>query len=78
MTRLSTELLRYMNFYYRLFDLVKNNKDYCYIFEKSENFDIRKLNGEKISKDINCSKSQLIYNMNNIIRNEVQYFSSRY
>ena len=52
----------YKMFNFRLFDLVSYNKILCYIFgrRQSGSFDIRKLNGEKISAGISCKKLKLI------------------
>lgn len=52
----------YKIFNFRLFDLVSYNKEYCFIFGRrtSGAFDIRKLNGEKISAGISYKKLKLI------------------
>ena len=47
---------------FRLFDLVEYDNKLCYIFGRrtSDYFDIRKLNGEKISAGISYKKLKLI------------------
>ncbi len=54
---------------FRLFDLVKYKKEYCYVFGRRSSgyFDIRKLNGEKISEGISCKKLQLIQKRKTIL-----------
>ncbi len=59
----------YKIFDFRLFDLVSYNKTLCFIFGRrtSGMFDIRKLNGEKISAGISYKKLKLIQPRNTIL-----------
>ena len=65
---------------FRLFDKVKYQNTECFIFGRrtSGYFDIRKLDGTKISPSVSCKKLELIQARNNYLKEERirQFFSA--